>query len=275
MAVITVTLPDGSKAQIDDRYIKRTSQPVTQQKTQAARSKGLSTKPVPNNAAQKQPYADGRSASAVMSNQADALDSFDRLNPPERDYTKIAKDVIAGKYGVGEDRKKALGDDYAKVQGIVNQMLTKNKPDNQKPVDTKPAPAAAPKKPANSFGWDDARMSAYDTWSNDSKLSRFRNNLRNQMLYSGKYTGKTPAEFDEAYNNELRNIYNMGSAKGGVTKDMLRTYQGTLGINDISGHGLLDSSLAKSINRSWAPPMTQVIPDGVDPKSFQIGPGGN
>lgn len=269
MAEITVTLPDGSKAQIDDRYIKRTAQPATQSKTQTARSKGLSTRPASGNAMPKQqPPADGRSAATVMQNQTDALDSFDRLNPPGKDYTKIAKDVIAGKYGVGEDRKKALGEDYAKVQGIVNQMMAKNKPASS-------APATAPKKPANSFGWDDARMSAYNAWSNDSKLSRFRNNLRNQMLYSGKYSGSSPAEFDEVYNNELRNIYNMGSANGGVTKDMLRTYQGTLGINDISGHGLLDSSLAKSINRSWTPPMQSVVPDGVDPKSFQMGPGGN
>jgi len=42
------------------------------------------------------------------------------------DVTKIARDVIAGKYGNGEARKKALeakGYDYNKVQAEVNRLL--------------------------------------------------------------------------------------------------------------------------------------------------------
>ena len=40
--------------------------------------------------------------------------------------TALAKEVIAGKWGVGEDRKKRLtaaGYDYAAVQKKVNEML--------------------------------------------------------------------------------------------------------------------------------------------------------
>lgn len=41
----------------------------------------------------------------------------------EFDIDAAAKDVIRGKYGSGEARKKALGDDYAAVQNRVNEML--------------------------------------------------------------------------------------------------------------------------------------------------------
>lgn len=36
---------------------------------------------------------------------------------------ELARDVIAGKYGNGEDRKRALGSRYAEVQARVNEML--------------------------------------------------------------------------------------------------------------------------------------------------------
>lgn len=42
---------------------------------------------------------------------------------PVKDYEKIATDVIAGKYGNGEERKRKLGADYDKVQAIVNTRL--------------------------------------------------------------------------------------------------------------------------------------------------------
>lgn len=46
----------------------------------------------------------------------------------DKDLTQVAKDVIAGKYGNGEERKKRLkqaGFDYEKVQKIVNKILSK------------------------------------------------------------------------------------------------------------------------------------------------------
>ena len=39
------------------------------------------------------------------------------------DIEKLARDVIAGKYGNGEDRKKALGSLYNEVQKRVNEIL--------------------------------------------------------------------------------------------------------------------------------------------------------
>ncbi|MFR9005678.1 MAG: hypothetical protein ACLVKA_04640 [Collinsella aerofaciens] len=36
---------------------------------------------------------------------------------------ELARAVIAGRYGVGEARRKALGSRYAEVQRRVNQLL--------------------------------------------------------------------------------------------------------------------------------------------------------
>ena len=41
---------------------------------------------------------------------------------------ELAKEVIAGKYGNGEDRKNALGSRYSEVQARVNEILNGNKP---------------------------------------------------------------------------------------------------------------------------------------------------
>lgn len=40
-----------------------------------------------------------------------------------KDYNAMARDVIAGKYGNGDERKRRLGADYDKVQAIVNSMV--------------------------------------------------------------------------------------------------------------------------------------------------------
>lgn len=45
-------------------------------------------------------------------------------NAWEPDYGQIASDVIAGKYGNGDERKQKLGSMYEKVQGIVNSRLS-------------------------------------------------------------------------------------------------------------------------------------------------------
>ena len=43
--------------------------------------------------------------------------------PSEKSVNELAKEVIQGKYGNGDDRKKALGDRYDEVQARVNEML--------------------------------------------------------------------------------------------------------------------------------------------------------
>lgn len=76
---------------------------------------------------------------------------------------ELAKEVIAGKYGNGEDRKKALGSRYSEVQARVNEMLSSN---NSKPADTpKPQPTVdiltlVKKTIRGDFGNGDARKKA-------------------------------------------------------------------------------------------------------------------
>ena len=42
---------------------------------------------------------------------------------PTKSVEELAQEVIAGKYGNGEDRKQALGDRYAEVQARANEIL--------------------------------------------------------------------------------------------------------------------------------------------------------
>ena len=63
------------------------------------------------------------------------LTIYDTTNAnAEVDYTQIAREVIAGKYGNGNERRTLLasaGYDYDKVQAMVNTLLSNN-PTNQK-----------------------------------------------------------------------------------------------------------------------------------------------
>lgn len=45
----------------------------------------------------------------------------------EFDVDAAARDVIRGKYGNGEDRKEALGEDYAMIQKRVNELMKQMK----------------------------------------------------------------------------------------------------------------------------------------------------
>lgn len=55
---------------------------------------------------------------------------------PEKSIEELAKEVIAGKYGNGEDRKNALGDKYRAVQDKVNEMLLPKKEETKETVYT-------------------------------------------------------------------------------------------------------------------------------------------
>mgnify|MGYP003178852566 CR=1 FL=1 len=54
-------------------------------------------------------------------------DEANKINNPEpikeKSTEELAREVIEGNYGNGEDRKKALGDRYAEVQARVNEIL--------------------------------------------------------------------------------------------------------------------------------------------------------
>lgn len=60
---------------------------------------------------------------------------------PSGDIEKLARDVIAGKYGNGDARKKALGSKYSAVQARVNEILLGTSKPSSKP--------AAPAKKSN------------------------------------------------------------------------------------------------------------------------------
>lgn len=62
----------------------------------------------------KEKWADNESSS-----NGDKNPSEDK----EFDVDAAAMDVIRGKYGVGEERKRLLGDDYAAVQKRVNEIM--------------------------------------------------------------------------------------------------------------------------------------------------------
>lgn len=55
-------------------------------------------------------------------------DEANKINNPEpikeKSTEELAREVIEGKYGNGEDRKSVLGDRYAEVQARVNEILT-------------------------------------------------------------------------------------------------------------------------------------------------------
>lgn len=50
---------------------------------------------------------------------------------PEKTVSDLAKEVIEGKWGAGEERKKLLGDKYDAVQAEVNRMLSGKKTVNE------------------------------------------------------------------------------------------------------------------------------------------------
>lgn len=52
--------------------------------------------------------------------------------PTTDDIETLARDVIAGKYGNGEDRKRALGDKYSAVQKRVNEILSGSSSSNNR-----------------------------------------------------------------------------------------------------------------------------------------------
>lgn len=76
---------------------------------------------------------------------------------PTKSVEELAREVIAGKYGNGEDRKKALGSRYAEVQARVNEILAGNKP---APTPTIDILTLVKKTIRGDFGNGDARRKA-------------------------------------------------------------------------------------------------------------------
>lgn len=63
-----------------------------------------------------------RSKMQYIADEANKINSEEPIK--EKTTEELAREVIEGKYGNGEDRKNALGDRYAEVQARVNEILT-------------------------------------------------------------------------------------------------------------------------------------------------------
>ena len=59
----------------------------------------------------------------VRINPTEYLDKDLFTETTEKSVEELAREVIEGKYGNGEDRKRALGDRYSEVQARVNEIL--------------------------------------------------------------------------------------------------------------------------------------------------------
>lgn len=72
--------------------------------------------------------AGGKQLQGLLNRRKDELKLFNSnsASAPSPDIEKLARDVIAGKYGNGEARKKALGSLYSVVQAKVNEILKGN-----------------------------------------------------------------------------------------------------------------------------------------------------
>ena len=62
-----------------------------------------------------------RSKMQYIADEANKINSEEPIK--EKTTEELAREVIEGKYGNGEDRKNALGDGYAEVQARVNEIL--------------------------------------------------------------------------------------------------------------------------------------------------------
>ena len=62
-----------------------------------------------------------RSKMQYIADEANKINSEESIK--EKTTEELAREVIEGKYGNGEDRKNALGDRYAEVQARVNEIL--------------------------------------------------------------------------------------------------------------------------------------------------------
>ena len=62
-----------------------------------------------------------RSKMQYIADEANKINNSEPIK--EKTTEELAREVIEGKYGNGEDRKNALGDRYAEVQARVNEIL--------------------------------------------------------------------------------------------------------------------------------------------------------
>ncbi len=111
--------------------------------------------------------------------------------PAEPDYDALAMRVVAGEFGNGEARREALGADYERVQGIVDDMMApqsapvqsappvqpvqQSAPTPVEPSQVEPSEAAQPVEPADAPEDVVAEFSADPEGSWDSWRTEFGN----------------------------------------------------------------------------------------------------
>ena len=81
----------------------------------------------------------------LQKNDETLMEDLDNINEliskdSETDLASLADDVIAGKYGTGDERKAALGDNYEAVQDIVNKKLKGEWKEGDTPTTDTPTP---------------------------------------------------------------------------------------------------------------------------------------
>ena len=81
----------------------------------------------------------------LQKNDETLMEDLDNINEliskdSETDLASLADDVIAGKYGTGDERKAALGDNYEAVQDIVNKKLKGEWKEGDTPTTETPTP---------------------------------------------------------------------------------------------------------------------------------------
>lgn len=167
----------------------------------------------------------------------------------------VVDDVVAGKYGVGEERKAALekaGYDPNEVQAAVNKdpkaiQATKDwqaqkaqNAGNAGNVEINGA-TMANEPTANNAGATDSgennteqANNGYSNWVNDPKNKKTVDQLKQQATAAGK-------DPDEVLKRTYAN---------GTNVNNLRSVEKSTGVNDISGKGRSDKNMAKSIAKS-------------------------
>lgn len=99
----------------------------------------------------------------------------------EFDIDAAARDVIRGKYGNGEDRKKALGEDYAMVQKRVNELMKQM-----------PSSNSSGEKKEESSGSSSSKTRSFDEVKSD--YNKEKNAQANSAVKAAQERGKKRTE---------------------------------------------------------------------------------
>lgn len=75
---------------------------------------------------------DGDNSKKEESKDSETEEKREKLDLSENDIENLAREVIRGNYGNGQERKDLLGENYQEIQDRVNQILKSSGASNQK-----------------------------------------------------------------------------------------------------------------------------------------------